>query len=226
MKRLRAYLLASAALMMLGLVPGGCTVNIFETSHTLKTSEMSPALFPSPLRDLAPKTFAFKEFKDIRATDDPTRMLKVGVHSFDLEDPPAMLVAQWIQNELERNGHRCLPDSPTVKADFLVEGTVFKFWVRQHAGWVRLAEMAEVATKLTISRVPADAGSLTKSYQGQHVLTGGAFTTTFDLWKPAINQALMAMVREMSTDPELRAFLAQWTLRRSCAGGGGGGVPS
>jgi hypothetical protein len=139
-------------------------------------------------------------------------MMKAGVHKLDLEDPPAILVAQWIQNEFERNGHRCLPDSPTAPANFIVEGTVFKFSVRQYAAsFTTLTMSAETAMKLTITRVRGDAGSLTKSYQSRRDLTEVAFTikTTFDLWKPAIHQALMAMIQEMSTDPELIAFLGR-----------------
>ena len=118
-------------LVILGLFLGSCS-----TSHVLQTSEMSPLLSRSPLRDLAPKTFAFKEFNDIRGDEDPTELMKIGVHTFALEDPPAVLVAQWVTREFERNGHRCVPYSPDVKADFLVEGTVFKFSVRQDTGMV------------------------------------------------------------------------------------------
>lgn len=164
-------------------------------------------LFPSPLRDLSPKTFAFKEFNDVRDVEDPTRMMKVGVHTFDLEDPPAILVAQWIQSEFERNGHRCVPDSRTAKADFLVEGTVFKFYVRRNVGWTSLTDTAETGVKVTISRLAANAGSLTKTYQATRSMASGAIAG--DLWRSAIHQALMATLHEMSTDPELMEFLSK-----------------
>jgi uncharacterized lipoprotein YajG len=163
---------------------------------------MSPPLFRSPLKDLAPKTFAFREFTDIRQVEDPVRMTKASV----LEDPPATLVAQWVRQEFERNGHRCLSDSPTVKADFIVEGSVYKFSLRHDMGLVSVTETAETAVKLTISRIRPDTGMLAKSYQGQYVVSG---TVNWDLWKTAIHQALMAMIQEMSTDPELMAFLAE-----------------
>ena len=199
MEWLRARLSVPATLVVVALFLGSC-------SHVLKTSEMSPLLSRSPLRDLTPKTFAFKEFKDIRGAEDPTELMKIGVHTFALEDPPAVLVAQWVNREFERNGHRCVPYSPEAKADFLVEGTVFKFSVRREIGWVSATEIAETAVKLTISRVPTETGSLAKSYQGLSSFTTG-FTISIDSWKSVVHQALMAMIQDLSTDSELVTFL-------------------
>jgi hypothetical protein len=184
--------------MIAGLLLASCVHEV------LRTSEMSPPLSRSLLNEIPPKTFAFQEFKDIRGNENPVRMMKLGRDTYDLEDPPATLVALWVRQELERNGHRVLPDSPAVKSDFIVQGTVYRFSVQRHVDLVSITWAAEIGVRLTISRVPADTGTLAKSYQGNHALTG-VFVKGF--WKTVINQALMAMIQEMSTDPELMAFL-------------------
>ena len=82
----------------------GCTyvLNITET----------PALqMGSPLRSVEPKTFAFKDFQDIRGVEDPSLMIKIGFSTHSLDQPPEIFIADRIKKEFERNGHKCVDAS-------------------------------------------------------------------------------------------------------------------
>jgi hypothetical protein len=104
----------------------GCT-------YVLKVNDIPTLQAGSPLRSVGPKTFAFKEFKDIRNVNDPLLIRDAGVfkgtHIYVFEQPPAVLVAMWIKKELERNGHKCVTFSSDVKADFIVEGSIYKICI-------------------------------------------------------------------------------------------------
>ena len=208
MKPYNVYLLRLAAAVTVSFLFVGCT-------HTLKSKELSTLETGSPLKGIPPKTFAFKEFRDARGVvigrlgkvldvkKDPYLFDDGGPMRKDkLEQPPASLVAMVIRKELERNGHKCITYSAQSNPDFIIEGSVYKFDIRrtQPAEWSVFDRPfnTEVAVKLTVSPASPEKEMLTKSYEGKARLLR---------FKTSINLALLAMVKEISTDPDLIAFL-------------------
>jgi hypothetical protein len=169
----------------------GCT-------YTLKSNDLSILETGSPLKGIPPKTFAFKEFRDARpfqkaSVKDPY----VFYPQCRLDQLPTSLVAMVIRKELERNGHKCIAYSAQSNPDFIIEGSVYRFWV-DHS---RAPSSTYVAVKLTVNPVSPGKEMLLKTYEGK------ARWKTLYTWKTSLNLALLAMVKEMSTDPELIAFL-------------------
>jgi hypothetical protein len=176
----------------------GCT-------HVGNITETPVLQMGSPLRGLAPKTFAFKEFKDIRRVDDPSIMIKVGVHTYLLDQLPAIFIADRIKKEFERNGHKCVDASSQVKADFIVDGVIFKFSVNNYQRFFEMNQVANTGVKLTINRVSIDSGVFSKSYEGEFNNTSQIATQ--DKFLLALGQAVLSMLKNMSTDLELIEFI-------------------
>jgi len=171
----------------------GCT-------HTMKKDEVSTLQVGSPLKGISPKTFAFKEFKDARGRDP---YLMYSQHK--LEQPATAFVATAIMKELERNGHTCIPYSPQPKADFIVEGSVFKCWILRSQGMSTTTLTANVGAKITVSPASAENRVMTKTYEGEY-RSGGVAGVDWK-WKDILNQALLNMLKEFSTDSDLVMFL-------------------
>jgi len=193
------YLTGLLAIAAVFFVLMGCT-----RTYTMKKDEMISILQTgSPLKGIAPKTFAFKEFRNARGRgmDDPYLVLRFGVEKFVLEQPTTAVVAMAIRKELERNGHTCITYSPQSKSDFLVEGSLYKYEILLNIG-----AYAEVGANITVSSASAENRLLTKTYEGDYrmVKSGGIGGGK---WKTLLNQALLAMLKELSTDPDLVAFL-------------------
>lgn len=171
----------------------GCT-------HIWNITETPTLQVGSPLRSVEPKTFAFKDFQDIRNTKNPSLMLELGVHTHLLDQPPAIFVADRIKKEFERNGHKCVDASSQVRTDFIVEGKIYKFSIQHIMGMWTTTQIANTGVKLTINRMPSESGVLIKSY-------GGEYTGTSTKWVDALGQAALSMIKEISTDPELIEFI-------------------
>jgi len=171
-------------------------------AHTIRSADaLSQLRWGSPLKGISPKIFIVKEFQDTRDAPKPLRMGGVGVHSFKLDQPPETMVASTIRQELMRNGHTCVDDMPESKADFIIEGSVYKANLRTDTSFFYVRTVGEIAVKLTISTVKPDNQTFTQNYTGE-------YSTKGMLWnKKVIIQALLVLAREISTDPELIAFL-------------------
>jgi hypothetical protein len=113
-----------------------------------------------------------------------------------LDEPPASLVAMVIRKELERNGHKCIVYSAQSNPDFIIEGSVYRFQIEMGRPSVTV-----VAVKLTVSPVSPGKEVLIKTSEGK------ARYSSYYTYKTSVNLALLAMVKEFSTDPDLIAFL-------------------
>ena len=177
----------------------GCTI-----THTIKSTDLPQLQAVSLLKSVRPKIFAFKEFKDIRGTD-ARWVARAGIHEFMLDQPVAFVVAMAIRKELERNGHTCVDYTQQIKADFIVEGTVYKHGIRPVAGFFTARMIGDAAVKLIISNTSTDKGILTRTYQGEGFIESGAPGGIRP--RDILSQMQLAMVKEMSTDSELIDFL-------------------
>lgn len=199
MERRRVHGVVVAVIALFISVIAGCT-------HTVKTSAFSDLHAGSPLSSVKPHVFAFNEFKDIRVRvdGDPSVFTRNAGHVFKLDQPPASMVASALQRELKRNGHACVLFSPQVKSDFIVDGTIFKFAVSSRPRMFHVEHRSMIAVKVSVSRVPASNGVFVKAYQGEYESKEGSGVENLG---KNIQQSLLTMIKEISTDQELIEFL-------------------
>ena len=187
------YLLRFVVVVTVSFMVAGCSV-----PYTMKTSEIAMLQTGTPLKSVPPKIFAFKEFIDTRG-GNPYLYYYWMFHKYKLDKPAATFAALATRKELERNGHTCIAYSPESKSDFIIEGSVTKFSFMEIRG---RGVMAYVSVKLTVSPASPGKGFLSKIYEGEST----RFRFNHDE-KDRMNEAMLAMVKEMSTDPELIALL-------------------
>jgi uncharacterized lipoprotein YajG len=185
----------------LSLLLGGCSRNIkSDAFHQLQVG--------SPLSELKKKDFAIKEFVDVRGMP-PQRVGRGqgGFNEMTIDQPVATVITSAIKKEFERNGHNTLLYSPESKSDFIIEGTVYRFLLINKFGVFGPVEyVCNVAVKFTV--IPTfDANKMfVRKYEGEYslfsswVVSNATFTEMFD-------QALLAMIKNMSTDQELFNYL-------------------
>jgi hypothetical protein len=171
----------------------GCT-------HVWNITETPFLQMGSPLRGIEPKTFAFRDFKDIRGVENPSLMAEVGGHTHLYDQPPAIFIADRIKKEFERNGHKCIDASLQANSDFIVDGKIYVFSIQHKMGLWTQTQFANAGVKLTINRVPSESGVLEKTYKGEYTSTGTK-------WVVAVGQAVLSMIKEISTDSELIEFI-------------------
>jgi len=188
-----------------------------------KAADMPRFQTGSPLTGVRPKTFAFKEFRDVRdigmlnefafrgfsdvTGSDASLLFKVVNTEFRLEEPVANVVTAAIKKELERNGHTCIGYAQQSNADFIVEGSIYNYSFNMTSLYFTKQMTGNVAVKLTVGNKSADKGVLTKCYVGEYQFETNAPTGGYGTGYEVLGLAQMAMVKEISTDPELVEFL-------------------
>jgi hypothetical protein len=171
----------------------GCT-------YVFKTDDVPPLQVGSPLRSVSQKNFAFKEFKDIREVKDPLLIKKVELGEWKLDKPISSLVMLMLKKEFERNGHNCTAYSPQVKADYIVEGIIYKCSYS-----INQPQTANIEVKLIINPLSDHTRNVfMKSYVGEYsIFKSGA------IWKGVLTRSLLLMIKEISTDDELIDYLGE-----------------
>jgi len=178
-------------------------------THRLNT-DIPPLKFGSPLGRLHAKTFAFNKFMDDRGTEEVSR--NWGAHSYKLDRPASIVVAEAIKKELERNGHKCVSASLQSKSDLIIGGTVKKYWW-EFVEFIGGKTFSNVEVELIVSSSSNNSKRVfRKTYEGEYIFKGdSSWNAGYDpqgnLFSELLKQALLRMVGEISTDPELIAFI-------------------
>lgn len=202
MRRLSYYPYSVISLLVVILLFTGCSI-----TYVTKANEFPTLQTGSPLRSVPSKTFAFREFKDVRNTDNPSLLTIKDINEWVLEPPPAVMVPILIKKELERNGHKCVTFSPQVKADFIVEGNIYRY--TGHLDTVPFGSQinsVNTGVKIMISAIPPERGFFVKSYVGDYTEEGGFMGFPLE---SCMIKAFMSMIKEISTDIELVEFINQ-----------------
>lgn len=189
---MKSYSIYSFSFIVLIVMLMGCS------TFLINSNDFATLQSGTPLINIKARTFALKEFRDVRETKDPLLLPNVACR---LDQPPAIVVRTTIKKELERNGHLCIDYSPEAKADFIIGGVVYKHSVIFDNG-VR----AIVAVKLSVSKFSNDKTIFTKTYEGEYQ------GSSLGKWLPNVvtdflSAAYLAMVKEMATDADLLEFL-------------------
>jgi hypothetical protein len=179
-------------------------IQLIGCTHVHKITETPLLQMGSPMGSVEPKTFAFKDFQDLRRFEDPAIIMELGGHTHKIDQTPAVFVADRIKKEFERNGHKCVDASSQDKADFIVNGTIYKFSSTWRMGFFANEWFGKTGLKLTINRMPSgSAEAFVKSYEGDYNDTsyGGP------LFAESLGTATQRMIKDISTDPELIEFI-------------------
>jgi hypothetical protein len=171
----------------------GCTTTVY------KSSAIPPLQVGSPLKDVPSRTFVLKEFKDTRGVE-PKLFFQAGKSKCLMDEPIATIVRTAIRKELERNGHVCLSGEADKTADFIIEGTVYRYdlSVRSAVLGLTTTETANVGVKLTVVGAESHPGLLTKTYEGS-----SSFTHAIKMeFAPLMNKALLNMLEELTYDQQ------------------------
>ena len=148
--------------------------------------------------------------KTPRGTDEV--MLNWGPHHYKLNKSAATFVADAIRQEIERNGHKCVSTSALSNSDFIIDGIVYKYWLHWDGAFTTNT-IANVKIQLTVSTSSdIDKRNYSKNYEGEYRFEGdysynGGYDYSGNLFADILEQALMRMVGEISTDSELIAFI-------------------
>jgi hypothetical protein len=187
-----------------GFIPIIVLIQLVGCTHIWNITETPLLQMGSPMGSVEPKTFAFKDFQDLRRFEDPAIIMELGGHTHKIDQTPAAFVADRIKKEFERNGHKCVDASSQTKADFIVDGVIYRFSVTFDRKFTGNEWFANAGVKLTINRVPTGSGIFLKSYQGEYqamqYLGGPKFAES-------LGMATQRMFKDISTDPELIEFL-------------------
>ncbi len=175
-----------------------CSVAMQGCTNTLQSSTIPPLEIGSPLRGVPPRTFVIREFKDTRGVD-PRLLVQEGGKSLVMDKPVAAVVAESIQRELERNGHKCVSDGAQPSADYEIEGTVYKYSLSPEVGIFKAKDTASVGVKVVVTGLGSHKGALMKNYEGSYQLSSGVGGLPV---REILNQALLNMLKEMSTDQQ------------------------
>lgn len=210
MKPCAIYVFRIVALIVIPFIFLGCAHGIISSAYLL------PEPTGSPLKNVSPKTFVFKEFSDAREDADPLYVFGDNKPRNDvkwkmgpLEQPPTSIVATAIKREFEVNGHTCVVDTPSSKLDFIIHGSLYKYKiVGVESSYFKQKFLAQVAVKLTVTSVSNTKRVFTKNYEGEYAGTIGAVGSGgLGNLIPLLKAALFEMVKEISTDTELIAFI-------------------
>ena len=77
MRKLCCYPYSIISVSVVILLFTGCSI-----THVMKASEFSTLQTGGPLRSVPSKTFAFREFKDVRNTDNPSLLMTKDINEW------------------------------------------------------------------------------------------------------------------------------------------------
>ena len=203
MKGARLFIVKSVCLLIF---LSGCT------SAAIKRSEVPSLGVGSPLISVGPRTFVVRNFTNVTNVKPGvfTDMDSL-VGQVTLDDPVEVIVADAIRKELERNGLIGVADGSTPGGDFIIAGTVYKYEFLRNVPMVigkysKNEDRGTVAVKLTVSRASDPNTVFIKNYEGEYPYTEGMIEG-FQIVVDIMNKALLEMVKKVSMDEELVAFL-------------------
>jgi len=187
------------------LMLAGCAKTI-----VIKSADIPQLQTGSPLKSVKPKIFSFKGFKDIRGTDSYVMVRSGNYFPIALDRPAAAVTSMAIRKELERNGHKCVSNYTGSKSDLIIEGVVYSFGIIEDVIGPK-SVTGNVVVKLTITPSFDSKRVFAKWYEGSYMLHSKGFMSNIPRkeYENILIKALLGMLRDMSTDPELVEFIGQ-----------------
>jgi hypothetical protein len=153
----------------------------------------------SPLKGIPPKTFVIDPFTG----DHGDRRV------FSGDKPAKDMVRDAIRQELERNGHTCVPEAAVTRADFRISGAVYEWSIYQApTAGLNVAYGFAVGMKVLATRLAPGGPEFSKKYEGSYRNERLGTPSSLTLANEAFEAAFTMMLRDFTTDPEFLTFLA------------------
>ena len=148
-------------------------------------------------------TFGINQFDDRRAIKDvvgyhPARYIVTKKEVTDI-------IAQAIATELKRNGHKVLESNSSDKGDVVIDGIVRKFFFKWRTGWVFAYCEANVEVDIKVTTPLVSNKMFSKKYTGYYKMK--EFGGSFRLIRIVLNEALLNMIKDFTTDQDLFDYL-------------------
>lgn len=194
--RYQSYYLVASVLLII-VVFQGC-------AHNIKMKQIPELKTGSPLSEIKPLTFEIKDFGDERAVKDIIGMQ--GGHKIKIDKKVTEIIAETISNELSRNGHKVLKFNDADMADVTIEGDVSRYWIDDRDYFFTFKIIGTVEVKMAVTATRSSYKPLLKTYKGTYYFDTSLILPT-SLFRDIINQALLKMVEEFTTDPEFLDML-------------------
>ena len=170
-------------------------------TRTIKIDPIPELKIGSPLAGIESLTFKINEFKDVRSNKKLVGACRVGPKIELEEQKVPEIITQTIANEMKRNGHKVLQTGEADKADVIIDGTVRGYWVQSNNYTFSITITGMVETEIYVTANKNMDNPLIKTYRGDYYYeTSGIISPS--VWRDVINQALLEMVKEFTTDEE------------------------
>lgn len=168
----------------------------------MKTENFYGLQTGSPLKSVSPTNFIIHPFEDTREEEAST------IRSFNVnrktDKPIAKVVEDAIKKELQRNGHKFLESSSTDNKAIVIEGTVYQFSLASTPGILYMTLSGDVAVKITAYPSNQPDNMFIKKYKGHY---SGEWIAPRQKEPLVMNEALLEMISEFTTDEEFIMFL-------------------
>ncbi len=177
----------------------------------IQTSKLPSLETGSPLKSSRPLRVYVGEFQDVRGLEADFIGVGFGVPvpRLRLDKPVSQVVRDSIQREFQRNGHTCLGTGERGWADIKVEGSVYQYVFQFLAGGagMKLTGTGHVGVKISAKSVSHPDRFFSKNYDGSS--STSRFNWSVQETGETVNDALLNMLEEFTTDREFLEFLKQ-----------------
>mgnify|MGYP003385307865 CR=1 FL=1 len=187
----------TTGLVVILAVLAGCSV-------TMSAKDVPLLQATSPLNSPRSQSFVLHPFNDQQSMASPV-ILQVAFNKLTLEESPAAMTTAALQRELERTGHRSIPNGQQSKGDFLIEGTVTQCSLRRDIGNSLTTITGDVEMAITVRPATGSKKVFTKRYRGYHFANGPDLPPK--IWKDVLGQAIAESVKSLSMDRDLAVFI-------------------
>ncbi len=183
-----------------------CCLDLSGCSTTvIKTAEQPPLQTGSALRSLKPLKLCLKDFQDLRGTE-PDVIFDVAGKKYQLDKPVATWVRDSIRREFERNGHTCVGPEREKEANVVIDGSVYQYSLDVAFFGIATSRFTgNVGAKISATAPNAPAVPFAKKYDGSFYASSRRMT--IDTVIKIQNEALLAMIKELTSDQEFLDFL-------------------
>ena len=172
---------------------------------TIKMETTPELKVGSPLSGIQPITFLIKSFRD--EVGEVVSVSGVGVVKIDKS--ANQLFSQAITAELRRNGHTVLLHENDGKADIIIDGVVKKYLIEfRHSSWSTKA-FSNAEVEMTLKKSADATEGVSKLYKSSYECDGALNNPHLfeDRWRNCLHEALLDIVKDFSTDPDLLDML-------------------
>lgn len=175
-----------------------------KSTTVIKTAEQPGLQTGSPLKGIKPLRVCLNDFQDVRGSQ-PDVIFAVMEKTYKLDQPVASWVRESIRREFERNGHSCVGPDKAGEADVVLDGSVYRYSLDLSTGIEYMRFTGNVGAKISARSAKDSNAVFAKKYDGSFY--AGGWNIRIPTVIKVQNEALLAMIKELTSDQEFLDFL-------------------